>query len=197
MHHRAPSTPRAPAGRRYHRFVPASLETILGPDYLAGLAELPVEALRERRRECQAVESGLSLVRRLAQGRLDIVEAERSRRATASEVPNLERLIAQLPAILSDHTSSSGRGSLLDVDATPEGIDTLIAELDGIVGPTALSALSELSADSLVEVYDALNAFEHGLSTQRHGLHERIDTIEHEMVLRYQRGEASVETFLH
>jgi len=48
-----------------------TLDRILGPDYLGDLTARSLDELREMRTECQEVEAGLSLSRRVAQGRLD------------------------------------------------------------------------------------------------------------------------------
>ena len=54
----------------------AELERILVEDYLDGLAAIGAAELRSRRGECQVVETQLSYLRRLVQGRHDIVTSE-------------------------------------------------------------------------------------------------------------------------
>ena len=49
------------------------LNQILATDYLSGLADRPVAELRVLRAECQSVETKLSYLRRMVQGRHDIV----------------------------------------------------------------------------------------------------------------------------
>ena len=58
------------------------LDRLLAAEYLGDLPARPIEQIRSMRAECQSVEVGLSYLRRLAQGRLDIVAAELGRRRT-------------------------------------------------------------------------------------------------------------------
>src|SRR3546814_1843983 len=62
----------------------ADLGTLLDSSYLGDLAERSIGDVRAMRAECQEVESGMSLLRRLVQGRLDIVGLELRRRATGA-----------------------------------------------------------------------------------------------------------------
>ena len=64
------------------------------------------------RAECQEVETGLSFLRRVVQGRLDIVAAELARRRDGGEPADLAALVEQLPTILADHLRAPGNGRL-------------------------------------------------------------------------------------
>jgi hypothetical protein len=81
-----------------------SVDRLLSAGYQDGLDTLAMADLRERRHECHAVETGLSYMRRMIQGRLDIVHAEQARREGGESTQGLEGLIEQLPAILAEHT---------------------------------------------------------------------------------------------
>src|SRR5215204_2162151 len=86
------------------------LANVTAPTYLAGLTSLPIERVRAMRTECQALENALSYIRRLAQGRLDIVGAELERRRAGGEPHDLSELIGRLPDILADRTQGAGLG---------------------------------------------------------------------------------------
>src|SRR4030088_301137 len=75
------------------------VDKVLEPDFLAGLAEWPLERVRRSHAECLEIETEVSYVRRVAQARLDILAAELDRRARGGSVGDL---IAALPEILSD-----------------------------------------------------------------------------------------------
>ena len=75
------------------------VDKVLEPDFLAGLAEWPLERVRRSHTECLEIETEVSYVRRVAQARLDILAAELDRRARGGSVGDL---IAALPEILSD-----------------------------------------------------------------------------------------------
>ncbi len=76
---------------------------------LGDLPARPMDEVRRMRAECQEVETGLSLLRRLVQGRLDIVGLELARRAEGGDPADLPDLIARLPQVLSDRTHAPGR----------------------------------------------------------------------------------------
>ena len=65
------------------------IDRILDPAYAENLASLDLAEVKRRRDECLAEREYQSLLRRLVQGRLDIVRAERNRRRqnTASSTP--------------------------------------------------------------------------------------------------------------
>src|SRR5690242_10810807 len=65
-----------------------------------GRTALSMDELRAKRAESQAVEVGLSYLRRLAQGRLDIVAAEQRRRAEGGEPVDHDHLVESLSDIL-------------------------------------------------------------------------------------------------
>src|ERR1700712_3065259 len=57
------------------------IDKVLAEDYLAGLAELPLAEVRALRDEAGQEETDLSYLRRLLQGRIDIVGAAMARLA--------------------------------------------------------------------------------------------------------------------
>ena len=63
------------------------LSTLLDPGYLGDLPRRPLPEVRSMRTECQEVESGMSLLRRVVQGRLDIVGLELARGAPRAATP--------------------------------------------------------------------------------------------------------------
>ena len=71
------------------------LADLLEPAYLGDLPGRSMDEVRAMRAECQEVETGLSLLRRLVQGRLDIVGLElqppRRRVATPATSPTSSR----------------------------------------------------------------------------------------------------------
>jgi hypothetical protein len=176
--------------------VSSQLDRILGPDYLGNLEQRAIADVRQMRTECQEIETGLSYLRRLIQGRLDIVGAERQRRAEGREPGDLADLISQLPEILSDRTRSPGFGRLPQLLAPGETDPELTARLDTILGGHDLESLATLSDDDLVRLREDLDALERELSDRRRELFDRIDALQAEITRRYRTGEASVESLL-
>ena len=175
--------------------VPAPIDRLLSADYLSGIGDLSMTELRERRQACQEVETGLSYLRRLVQGRLDIVHAELSRRESGGAPSDLEDLIQRLPSILAEHSTGVGRGPLPEVVGPPD-VETFSAQLDAIVDADRLASLPSRSEADVRALADELTELERTVSSQRQALHERIDTLQEEIVRRYKSGEATVDALL-
>jgi hypothetical protein len=159
------------------------------------LTALSMDELRAQRAESQTVETGLSYLRRLAQGRLDIVAAEQRRRTDGGDPVDRDHLVESLSGILGDHLIAPGNGrlpQLLGPDLNE--IDT--ESLDAIAGPHRLANLGECSDDDLADLVEKLSAYEHDVSAKRRSLFERIDALQAEITRRYKTGEASVESLL-
>ena len=168
---------------------------MLADDYVGELTSLAMEELRAKRAECQALEVGLSYLRRLAQGRLDIVAAELRRRSEGGEPLDHEHLVAGLSGILSDHILAPGNGRLPQL-LGPDLDDVDTSAIDEIAGPGRLSALADASVSDLGELVESLSTYEVDVSAKRRSLHERIDALQAEITRRYKTGEASVESLL-
>ena len=139
----------------------ADLGALLDPGYLGDLTARDMDEVRAMRAECQEVETGLSLLRRLVQGRLDIVGLELQRRAEGGDPDDLPDLIARLPEVLSDRTHAPGVGRLPQIMTPGEMPAELEAELDGIVGAGHLADLPSVDDASLQAMADQLTDFEH------------------------------------
>lgn len=176
--------------------MPTDLAALLDPGYLGDLPRRPMDEVRSMRAECQEVETGLSLLRRMVQGRLDIVGVELTRRAEGGDPSDLPDLIARLPEVLSDRTHAPGVGRLPQMMAPGELPADLEGELDAIVGAGHLADLPSVDDDHLREMADALAAFEQKVSGHRHDLFERIDALQAEITRRYKTGEATVDSLL-
>ena len=172
------------------------IDDLLGPGYLDGLTSIPIDELRSRRAECQTVEGSLSYLRRLVQGRLDIVLAELHRRQEGGESSDLSSIIDHLPEILSEKVRASGNARP-PTSVDPAEVDAdLMARLDGIADAQRLSSLPDLDDADVNRLSDQLADLERQLSSQRRALHERIDALQEELVRRYKTGEASVDSLL-
>jgi hypothetical protein len=176
--------------------VSSQLDRILGADYLGDIERRPMTEVRAMRAECQEIETGLSYLRRLVQGRLDIVGAESQRRRDGAEPGDLADLISQLPEILSDRTRNPGFGRLPQLLAPGDIDPELNARLDEVMAHHDLETLPTLSDDELIGVHDDLEALEREISDRRRKFFDRIDTLQAEITRRYRTGEASVESLL-
>jgi hypothetical protein len=173
----------------------ASLDELLDPGYPGPLADRSLEELRALRSECQEVETGLSLLRRVVQGHLDIVGAEVGRRADGGAAAGLAELIEQLPEVLSDRTHAPGVGRLPQLMAPADTDPALEAELARVLGP-GTGDLASLDDADIEAMASGLRGFEQTVSGHRRALFDRIDAVQEEITRRYQSGEASVDSIL-
>ena len=174
--------------------MPADLALLLAPGYLDGLDTRPLPELRTMRADCQEVETGMSLLRRMVQGHLDIVGLELQRRAGGEDAGDRAELLARLPELLADRTAAPGPGRLTPLLA-PESLDPeLEGALDALVGDAVdVSALDDAALRALA---DGLTELEGTVSGRRKALFERIDALQEEIARRYRSGDASVDTLL-
>jgi hypothetical protein len=173
------------------------IEAILSPDYVADLESLAMAEVRQRRDESQEAADELSYLRRLVQGRLDIVHADLERRAGGGP-SDLAALVGRLEKgeIISDNTHASGLGRL-PATFGPADMDGWISEeLDKIVGPEHLTDSSSMSDEEVRSVADRLSELERKVSAQRSTIHDVTNRLQEEIVRRYKSGEASVDSLL-
>lgn len=174
----------------------SELERLLAADYLDGIESRPMEEIRAMRAESQAAETAVSFLRRLAQGRLDILHAFIDRRHDGVDT-DLDIVVQDLPDIIgSGPARPPGPGRLPAQMAPDMDAGDLTAELDAILDPGRIADLSTLSEADLTALAEELSALEQRVSGQRRQLHERIDRLQAEIVARYKTGQASVDGLL-
>ncbi|MEM7142922.1 MAG: hypothetical protein AAF548_18000 [Actinomycetota bacterium] len=165
------------------------LQRVLEPGYVEGIAGADTDALRTMRSECTDLENGVSFVRRLAQGRLDVIVAETERRADGGG-GDLADLVARLPELLSDGVRAPGSGRVdQELDPPDEVVVPLTGVLDDVVGPSIMTEVADLGDDELSAAVIALRNFEEKLSTSRRSLHSTIDALNDELARRIAAGE--------
>lgn len=180
----------------------ADLQRLLARDLLPDVTAVPLDDLRQLRVACSQAEGDVSFVRRVAQGRLDIVGHEVRRRSGAHDAaPERAGLLFDLPDILSLGApaagSGPGQGRMLAIQAPGVLAHDLLSQLDQAASPSELTTLDQLDDDRLGALLEALREFEVELSANRRRLHERIDTIQGEIGRRYRDGEASIDSLLN
>ncbi|WP_328426634.1 RsiG family protein [Streptomyces sp. NBC_00443] len=155
------------------------------------LTALSLPELRTLRRDAQRDEADLSYVRRLLQGRIDILRAEVARRSPAGAAAVVDRL----PEILTDaparHRSSARHVTL----GTPQSEEyrLLAAEM------LAEVELSDLEARTDAELNTAMGRlvrYEQQVSRRRQRLQRTADDCSAEIARRYRDGEAQVDDLL-
>ncbi len=181
-------------------FVDDQIQQLLDDDRFADITAVPMDVLRQVRQKCTVAESDVSFVRRVAQGRLDIVGHEQQRRsAEAAGKGGVAGILYDIPEILSDQIAATPTAKArrsADVLEPGEIALGLTQRLDALASASVIGNAEELDKDDLRDVTASLGEFELELSTMRRDLHTRIDAIQSEIGRRYIQGEVSVDSVL-
>ncbi len=170
------------------------LRDVLDPAFVSALDRRGTDELREMRARCSELENALSYVRRLAQGRIDVVAAESERRRHG-ERAELSDLVAALPEALAGGVRGRGSGRVSERLEPPERLVVpLTAELDAVAGAAPLGELPELDDGEIDRILGRLRSHEEQVSGWRRRLHEIIDVLNDELARRYADGEPVPET---
>lgn len=172
------------------------LDRILADDYLAGIEERPVAEVRALRAECQTVETQLSYLRRMVQGRHDIVTGEIDRRSHGGDRYDVSDLVDRLPEILADRIHAPGPGRLTPSIEPGDFSGRLADRLHEISERVPIESPGDADDAALADVAADLSALEHEVSGFRRQLFDRIDTLQAEITRRYRSGEARVDDVL-
>ncbi|MET9731423.1 AmfC protein [Streptomyces sp. NPDC006458] len=159
-----------------------------------GLLSLP--ELRALRRDAQRDEADLSYVRRLLQGRIDILRAELARRGPSVPArPGEVSVVARLSEILTDAPARQRSSARHVTLGTPHGEEyrRLAAEMLAEVELSDLVARTDLE---LSVAMGRLVRYEQEVSRRRAGLQGTTDVCSAEIARRYRDGEAQVDDLL-
>ncbi len=175
------------------------IDRVLAPSFAQGLADLPLEALRERRQLAEQEEADLSYARRLLQGRMDLLRAEQRSRAGEGSAPagsrSDEELARHLASVLADGPRSDhGLGRHLTAEPSRVGEHRRAAEK--AVDDVRASDPSSLDDAGLAHALEQLAALESSVSESRHRVQGVMDLLTTEVGRRYREGETSVEDVL-
>ena len=172
------------------------IERILADEYLDDLGPRSTDEIRAVRDECRLVETKLSYLRRMIQGRHDIVTGELARRERGGDRGDLGDLVDHLPEILSDRIHAPGAGRLPCSIQPGDVSGRLPDRLASIVDEHGLSTIAAIDDSGLNAMAAELEALETEVSDLRRALFERIETVSAELTRRYRDGEAKVADVL-
>lgn len=167
--------------------------TPLAPDpSRPDLTVLRLSELRALRRDAQREETDLSYVRRLLQGRIDILRAELAGRGGAAAPVGL---VDRLPEILTDaparHRSSARHVTV----GTPQRAEYRALASD-MLAEVELSDLAARTDEELGAGLRRLVRSEKQISRRRQQLQRTADDCSAEIARRYREGEAQVDDLL-
>ena len=160
------------------------IDRLLGEDH--DVRGLDLTELRRLRDDAEQEETDASYLRRILQGRIDIVEAElRHRRGEGGD------LMAELPRILADDGAPAaprglGRHTVVEpsrADAHRRYVEALVADVD-------LDDVTARTDEELAQARDAHRREEQRVSQARRRLQQLMDAASTELTRRYRDGEA-------
>lgn len=172
-----------PNGRR-------RIDRVLAEDFASDLSALDLDEVRTRRRDAEQEEADLSYVRRMLQGRMDILRAELARRAGGGD-----KIVEHLSQVLSDAARSDhGLGRFLRVE--PSRVDEHRRLVEQVIADVGVSDVEHHSDDELRAALGRLEGFERGISEERHLVQQVMDALTTEVAERYKSGSANVDDLL-
>jgi hypothetical protein len=160
------------------------IDRIRSDSYVEELGALDLETLRTKRDECMAEREYLSLLRRLVQGRAEILKAELDARASDSEyAPLIDRLATILAG---DEPPGGSRGEAVRVSIPEEELTLARRRVERLVADAGISDPSALDDERLAEAVQVLLAEEHEVSAARGEVIRVLDTVQDELKRRYK-----------
>ena len=158
------------------------IDRISRPDFVDGLGELSLEDLRARRDECLAEREYLSLLRRLVQGRAEILRAELERRGGDDRGP----LVDRLADILSAEAQGPSRGEAVRVSVPEEEMLLARRRVERLVADAGLSDPGSLDDERLNGAVELLAQEEREVSAARGTVLTALDALQDELKRRYK-----------
>jgi hypothetical protein len=176
---------KAPSGRRYHMAVVMpggrrTIDRVLDPSYLADLGEVGVEELRRRRREAMSEEADLSYLRRMLQGRIEVLQVQLS---DSGEGIVDEELVARLTAAM---VANVGGGVRQHSMVEPERVGDRRRYVERLIADIELSAPEGDEDTARTNIVAKFTDVERSVSEARRNVHRVIDVIADELASRYR-----------
>ena len=167
------------------------IDRVLAEDFLADIGKHGLGELRSMRADAEQEEADVSYLRKLLQGRIDIVKAEIERRTGDSGTS----LVDSLPQILSDERGSPhGLGQHRTVE--PSRVDQHRRRVEALVADVDISDVGHATDEQLTRALQTLEDEERDTSETRHLVQAVVDACAAEITRRYRDGEADVADLL-
>ncbi len=162
------------------------IDIISDPEFLSGLEELSLDVLRERRELADQVETELSYYRRLLHGRMDLLAFELRRRSGQET----RTLIEALPEILAAGETTGGQTGRLPSTLAPDLPEDRRRSIDRVLDDDFLARLTQIDDEELAAIQSSLAEAEREVSGDRKVVQLAFDTIQAEILRRYEEGTA-------
>jgi anti-sigma-K factor RsiG len=157
------------------------IDQVLAPGFVEGLGSLDTDEVRGRRDLARAELEYLSFLRRLLQGRRDLLRDEIDRRRTGGEAqPVMERVIS----VMAEGGRGPSRGEAPMIRMPPEEIAKARRRVERLVSDARLSDLEALSDRELDDAAGTIEREEREVSDVRKRVIEVHDSLQDEMKRR-------------
>lgn len=180
-------------------------DRVLHPSFVVGLAELSNDELLTRRDDAIQEESDVSYIRRLIQGRLDLLKFEQERRRGEKLLPEQDSsgddaaLVKALTSILTDKSRPESRGTQaagiravpVHAQREPEVSAFSRRSAEAAVADVRFSDLKSLSDDELTAAIEQFSELEKDVSTKRTAVQYVADTLSEAVESRVADGAMS------
>jgi hypothetical protein len=167
------------------------IDRVLAEGFLTDISKHSLDELRAMRADAEQEEADVSYLRKLLQGRTDIVKAEVARRSGDSGAS----LVDSLPQILSeDRGSPHGLGQHRTVE--PSRVDEHRRRVEAMVADVDISNVGNATDEQLTRTLQTLEAEERDTSETRQLVQAVVDACAAEITRRYRDGEADVSDLL-
>ena len=158
------------------------IDQIREPEFIADLADLPLDELRSRHDQAELVETELSYYRRLLHGRMDLLAFEQRRRRGEET----RSLIDALPEILTGRDrTGTGKARHLSMELPYLPLKGK-RHLDRILGNDLMIRMSEMTEEELSEAATALTELEAEMSSLRQEVQVVFDKLHSAVIARYK-----------
>jgi hypothetical protein len=152
--------------------------------YVQNVGGLSLDDLRQRRDECLAEREYLSLLRRLVQGRAEILRAELDARGSNEDRGPLVDRLAEILA--GDERQTASRGEAVKVGLPEEEMLLARRRIERLVADAGISDPGALNDENLAAAVELLASEEREVSTARSDVIRVLDTLQDELKRRYR-----------
>ncbi len=171
------------------------VDRVLAPHFLQGLDTLSLDEVRIRRADADQEEADLSYARRLLQGRIDLLRAERAARHGDGPLAQKPRSDAEIAGALAsilgqDRRQDHGMGRHLGSE--PSRVGEHRREAERAVADVGGSDVRAMSDPELAEAMGRLVDIEARVSRTRREVQAVVDALTEEIARRYMTGDVTV-----
>lgn len=165
------------------------IDRVTAEDYLDGLNDVDLDAVRAMRDECREEEAELSYARRVVHGQLDIVRGEQRRRSGGEDAG----LVSTLNEILADDPAPRSREARTAPLYAPDDNAYGQRSHDTMIDDASLGRVPDLDDEALTALLERLAEKEAHVSSLRRTVLQHLDALQDELIRRYRDGTVNVD----